>query len=92
MNLHEIEEAEYQFGPRMWDADPDVCCAYFQTGACEHTEFDDYEPTAEELAADEAEWQARLAADPVLAAESARIDRLVAARQAEMAAATAEPF
>lgn len=41
MNLHEIEEAEFHFGPRLWDADPDVCCAYFQLGACSHTEAAD---------------------------------------------------
>ena len=22
----------------LWDADPDVCCAAFQLGACQHTE------------------------------------------------------
>lgn len=25
-------------GPLLWDADPDVCCAAFQLGACQHTE------------------------------------------------------
>lgn len=25
----------------LWDADPDVCCRYFQTGACAHTEVFD---------------------------------------------------
>jgi hypothetical protein len=39
-NLHEIEEAEFGRGPRLWDADPDVCCAAFQLGACVHTEAD----------------------------------------------------
>ena len=29
---------DFDFGPRLWDADPDVCCAAFQLGACEHTE------------------------------------------------------
>lgn len=24
----------------LWDADPDVCCAAFQLGACVHTEGD----------------------------------------------------
>ena len=24
--------------PELWDADPDVCCAAYQLGACEHTE------------------------------------------------------
>ena len=37
-NIQEQEEIDFQFGPRIWDADPDVCCAYFQTGACEHSE------------------------------------------------------
>lgn len=27
----------------LWDADPDVCCAAFQTGACSHTEGWEYE-------------------------------------------------
>lgn len=35
---HEIEELEMRYGPRMWDATPGVCCAYLQTGACDHTE------------------------------------------------------
>lgn len=38
MNLHEIEESEFGRGPLLWDADPNVCCAAFQLGACEHTE------------------------------------------------------
>ena len=38
MHPHEIEEMEMQSGPRMWDAGEGVCCAYFQTGACAHTE------------------------------------------------------
>lgn len=41
---HEIEEAEFGQGPRLWDATPGVCCAAFQLGACEHTEgFDAYD-------------------------------------------------
>lgn len=43
MNLHEIEEMEFGFGPRLWDATPGVCCASFQLGACEHTESYDYD-------------------------------------------------
>jgi hypothetical protein len=43
MNLHELEEMEFGRGPRLWDADPDVCCAAFQLGACEHTEAADLE-------------------------------------------------
>jgi hypothetical protein len=27
----------------LWDADPDVCCAAFQLGACAHTESFDYD-------------------------------------------------
>jgi hypothetical protein len=40
MNKHEEEEREFEFGreSKLWDADPDVCCAAFQLGACEHTE------------------------------------------------------
>jgi hypothetical protein len=69
-NLHEIEEIEHRFGPRMWDASPGVCCAYFQTGACSHTEYDP-EPwsdlTPEELAElTAAEFHARLAATPTV--------------------------
>lgn len=45
MNPHEREEAEFGFGPRLWDADPDVCCAAFQLGACKHTEGFQEEPT-----------------------------------------------
>ena len=37
------------YAPRLWDADPDVCCAAFQLGACAHMESydepdDDYGP------------------------------------------------
>lgn len=49
MNLHEIEEMEHQLGPRMWDATPGVCCAYFQTGACSHTEAMDWEYELENM-------------------------------------------
>lgn len=43
MNLHEQEEIEFGNGPRLWDADPNVCCAAFQLGACVHTEqYDEY--------------------------------------------------
>jgi hypothetical protein len=52
MNPHEQEEIDYQFGPRLWDADPDVCCAAFQLGACVHTEsFDPNEAYGEPLPA-----------------------------------------
>ena len=51
---YEIEEREYRDGPRLWDADPDVCCAAFQLGACAHTEaeaidYDDIELRDEEI-------------------------------------------
>lgn len=38
MDEQEREEREFGMGPRLWDADPDVCCAAFQLGACAHTE------------------------------------------------------
>jgi hypothetical protein len=44
MHPDEIEEREMQFGARLWDATPGVCCAAFQLGACEHTEsYDPYD-------------------------------------------------
>jgi hypothetical protein len=68
---HEAEEMEMRFGPRMWDAT--ACCAAFQTGACAHTEAsgepddDDYAPgELAALRAEEAAYQARLAATPVV--------------------------
>lgn len=42
-NQHQQEEQDFGRGPRLWDADPDVCCAAFQLGACAHTESFDYE-------------------------------------------------
>jgi hypothetical protein len=67
MTPHEIEEIEHRFGPRMWDATPGVCCAYFQIGACSHTEYDP-EPWTDltpaelaDLTAAEDERRARLA-------------------------------
>ena len=55
MNLHELEEIEFRNGPVLWDADPDVCCAAYQLGACSHTEADAWEeaPDLEELTAEE---------------------------------------
>lgn len=53
MHPHEIEAIEYENSPRMWDATPGVCCAYFQTGACSHTEgyvYDDNDNEDEMLA------------------------------------------
>lgn len=38
-------------GP-LWDADPTVCCAAFQLGACAHTEA--FDPSYEPWTADEA--------------------------------------
>ncbi len=38
MNEHEREEMDFGRNSEMWDADPDVCCAYYQLGACKHTE------------------------------------------------------
>lgn len=73
LHPHEAEEIEHRFGPRMWDATPGVCCAYFQTGACAHTEAydeptdDDYAPgELAALRAEETAYQARLAATPVV--------------------------
>lgn len=45
---HLAEELDYRDGPRLWDADPDVCCAAFQLGACAHTEA----PTDDDIIAD----------------------------------------
>jgi hypothetical protein len=39
--LHPDDEPGFA-GP-LWDADPNVCCAAFQTGACSHTEDYDWE-------------------------------------------------
>lgn len=37
-DLHLLEEIDFGQGPELWDADPDVCCAAYQLGACPHTE------------------------------------------------------
>jgi|JI10StandDraft_1071094.scaffolds.fasta_scaffold4399153_1 hypothetical protein len=55
---HLIEEMEMRDAPRLWDADPDVCCAAFQLGACPHTEAFDPFDFAEEFAEAEAEQAA----------------------------------
>lgn len=60
-NLHEIEEMDHQFGPRMWDATPGVCCAYFQTGACSHTEAFDQDEVDDLVAQDGADFIEKLA-------------------------------
>lgn len=39
---HEIEEMEFGRHSGLWDASEGVCCAYFQLGACAHTE--DFDP------------------------------------------------
>lgn len=59
MNLHEQEERDFGRGPLLWDADPDVCCAAFQLGACIHTEGD--YPEADEL------WGGELVSDEAMA-------------------------
>lgn len=38
MDLHEQEERDFGRDGDLWDANPDVCCAAFQLGACPHTE------------------------------------------------------
>jgi hypothetical protein len=68
---HYEELADREPGPILWDAGEGVCCAAAQLGACRHSEA--YEPTAEELEADRKAWEERLAQDPALAAEVARI-------------------
>ncbi len=45
MNIQEIEEQEFGRSQGLWDANPDVCCAVYQTGACSHTEDFDPEET-----------------------------------------------
>ena len=43
-NLHEQEERDFGMSGALWDADPEVCCAAFQLGACVHTEsYEEYE-------------------------------------------------
>jgi hypothetical protein len=43
MNLHEIEEMEYRFGPKLWDAGEGVCCAAYQLGGdcCNAPDYDE---------------------------------------------------
>lgn len=74
-------------GPRLWDADPDVCCAAFQLGACCHTEAMDEESIEEA----EAAWRADC---PEEAAEADRIhEEWLAERDARLAADDdVEPF
>lgn len=74
MNMHEQEERDFGRGPLLWDADPDVCCAAFQLGACVHTEA----RSAEEAAEDDARWleeTTRLAAQGHIGAQEALADR-----------------
>lgn len=35
-----MRDDDFEFGPKLWDATPGVCCAAFQLGACVHTESD----------------------------------------------------
>lgn len=44
----EFYDDEFYSGPILWDADPDVCCPAFQTGACPHTEAAAAEAQAQE--------------------------------------------
>jgi hypothetical protein len=72
MHPHLIEEMEMRDAPRLWDADPDVCCAAFQLGACAHTEaFDpfDFEEEFAEAAAEQAAIMATVIAAPAPATE-----------------------
>lgn len=66
MNIHEIEEAEFGRDGGLWDADPEVCCRFFQLGACSHTEG--YYPEADEPAVDSADlWGGDLISDEAMA-------------------------
>lgn len=60
MHPHELEEMEYRFGPRLWDATPGVCCAAFQLGACRHTEGGDADVWDDE---DDIDWAQYVPAD-----------------------------
>ena len=62
---HELEEQEFGRGSRLWDADPDVCCAAFQLGACSHTEAAAYQYEDD----DPADHVAIAVADPGVPAE-----------------------
>jgi hypothetical protein len=55
-------DREAEYGPRLWDATPGVCCAAFQLGACPHTEGpdDDYDMPDAEVAEALAIEQAQL--------------------------------
>jgi len=60
LHPHLAEELAYRDGPRPWDADPDVCCAAFQLGACVHTETLTEDEIAD-LIVDSAEFDGRAA-------------------------------
>jgi hypothetical protein len=91
LSFYEIDDREIDaYGPRLWDADPTVCCAAHQLGACRHTE--DYEPSEEELAADEAEHQAQMASDPDYATAVLRAQRLAVRPCPPAFDADEEPF
>lgn len=95
MDLHEIEEREFEASrsDRLWDANPDVCCAAFQLGACQHTEAASYgfdEIHADFYEYDPAEEAAWRAANP---AEAAASDALLADYlSTEPAPTSEEPF
>lgn len=75
-------------GPRLWDADPGVCCAAYQLGACDHTEAQ----VSEFYAELDAEWRRDF---PEEAAASDAAHEAWLAEQATKAAADAageEPF
>lgn len=78
MHVHEIEELEYRFGPKLWDAGEGVCCAAYQLGGdCCHGADD--EPEAEDMTREEL---VELHGEAFVA-ES---ERMLAAAEARMAA------
>lgn len=80
MHPHEIEEMEYRDGPKLWDADPDVCCAAAQLGACVHseawTEWDEADAVAATFAHDVAH-----PIETVMAAARRMAERLTDAKE-----------
>jgi hypothetical protein len=79
VNVQEREEAEFGQSLVLWDADPDVCCAAFQLGACVHTEGGTEEADTEEES-DFADWfwsDHSHDFDGISAAEIAEIRRLL---------------
>lgn len=89
LELERREDAEGP-GPLLWDANPDVCCAAYQLGACDHTEAF----SSEDYADQEAAWRRDFPAEAA-AADEAHEAFLVAqaAREAAQDAAWGvEPF